>query len=364
MLKRKTAKSSGLATIRDVARESGVSVATVSYVLNDGPRKVATETRERVLQTVRRLSYHPNATAQRLAGRTMRTVGVLFGGIEKEVLTNPYAALIVQGILSAAAEHRYNVTLFTIDWDGRDSTAAQFRDGRTDGILIVAPLTDNDMASALSRLGIPIVCVSSESDVPGVPYVKINNEAGARMATEHLLSLGHRRIAHVAGYELHRDAIERREAFLRTMAAAGLSVPANYQPEGTFEPQRAIDRTVRVLTLPQPPTALFACSDTLALAAYDAARSLGLRIPEDISVVGFDDIQMAALAVPGLTTIRQPLTTVGALATSRLIELIDAGSASGSAQADSARAEGARTADGIVLEPALIIRGSTAPPRR
>ena len=350
MIKRKTARSAGVATIRDVARESGVSVATVSYVLNNGPRNVAAPTRERVLDTVRRLNYHPNATAQRLAGRKMRTVGVLFGYVETEILTNPYAAMVVQGILSAAAQQRYNVTLFTLRWEDADTSAAEFRDERTDGILVVAPLTNSDIVQGLADLQIPLVTVSSPSGVPGVPYVDVDNTAGARMATEHLLALGHTRFAHIGGQEVHQDVPARRNAFLQTLAEAGIMVPDTYLPEGTYDWQLVRKIARQILTLPEPPTAIFAGNDTLALVILEVAQSLGLRVPEDLSLVGFDDLPMAAVVSPGLTTVRQPLIAIGAAATRTLIREIEGDAVENEERQD------------IVMSPELIVRGSTGPP--
>jgi len=343
-------------TIRDVAKESGVSVATVSYVLNNGPRPVGADTRERVLDVMRRMNYVPSATARRLAGRQMHTVGVLFGYVETEILTNPYAATVLQGILSAAAEARYNVTLFTLPWEGAETSAVEFRDGRTDGVLVVAPLTISDMISGLTAQEIPVVSVSGPSQVPGVPFVDVDNHRGARLATEYLLSLGHTRIAHISGHPDHADVLVRRSVFLQTMADAGIPVPPAYVPEGTYHWPHAREIVRTLLSRSDRPTAIFAGNDTLAIHCLEVARMVGLRVPEELSIIGFDDLPMAALVSPQLTTIRQPLIEIGARATRLLIRLIAAKEDErGPLPIDLAGD------DGILLQPELIIRGSCAP---
>lgn len=346
-----------MATIRDVAKESGVSVATVSYVLNNGPRQVGAATKERVLSVVRRLNYHPNATAQRLAGRQMRTVGVLFGFVEPDILTNPFAATALQGVLSAAAQLRYNVTLFTSVWETAETSAAEFTDGRTDGVLVVGPLIDSDMISGLAALGIAVVCVSGPSDTPGVPYIDVDNEKGARLATEHLIGLGHTRIAHIGGRDTHADVHVRRDTFLRTMADAGLNVPAGYVPEGSYEWTKVPTIVRSVLTHPTPPTAIFAGNDTLAVECLKEARLLGIRVPEDLSIVGFDDLPVAQHVSPQLTTVRQPLTQIGALAMQLLVQKITAGEKGGDTPRLPLDDSGAN-----LQQPELIVRGSSGPP--
>lgn len=345
-----------MATIRDVAKESGVSVATVSYVINNGPRPVGALTRERVLDVMRRMNYRPNATAQRLAGRQMHTVGVLFGYIEAEILTNPYAATVLQGILSAAREVRYNVTLFSTPWVSAEVSAVEFRDGRTDGILVIAPVMDSDVIRGLSELGIPVVGVSSPSQVIGVPYVEVNNDKGARLAVQYLLSLGHTKIAYFGGDENHTDILMRRNAFIAAMKEAGLTVPPTHIPEGTYDWDKARPNIRRLLTLPGRPTAIFAGNDTLAILCLEAARELNLRVPEDLSIIGFDDLPTASVVSPPLSTVRQPLTEIGAQAMRLLVQSIEAEENSGELP------DVLNTSKGVLLEPELIIRGSSGPP--
>lgn len=336
-------------------------MATVSYVLNNGPRPVADETRERVLDAIRRLDYHPNAMARGLNRGQMHTVGVLFGNVDQAVITNTYAAAVVEGVLAASAEAHYSVTLFTSRWE--DAGRSAFRDRRTDGVLVVAPLSVSDVVSGLAALGSPLVVVSAPSGVTGVPYVDIDNLAGGRLAGEHLLALGHTRVAFLGGTEQHADVPIRREGFLQAMAAGGVSIPPQYLPEGSYDIPKAHRIARALLTLPDRPTAVFAGNDTVAVYLMEAARELGLRVPQDLSLVGFDDLPAATLISPALTTVRQPLREMGVLATRLLIgrineRMLSVGSpASG---ADHIADDGPPLAH--IFSPELVVRRSTAPP--
>jgi LacI family transcriptional regulator len=336
-----------MATIRDVARESGVSVATVSYVLNDGPRPVREETRRQVLAAMDRLGYHPNGLARALARRRVHTLGVLFGRVEPAIVTNEYFTGILQGVMTEAAARGYNVTLFTRPWEDAARSAPLLNDGRTDGALVIAPLKGTDVVEGLARLDLPLVVVSAApAPATSIPFVDVDNELGARLATEHLLSLGHKRIAHLMGEEAQPSVPARRGGFRAAMDRAGIEVPpadlvsSRYNVEGGYEAMR------RLLALPQPPTAIVAGNDALALGAMSAAREFGVAVPDQLSVVGFDDIASARLVTPPLTTVRQPLAEMGAEATRLLIAQIEK-----------------EPIDRLAccVEPELILRGSTAP---
>jgi DNA-binding LacI/PurR family transcriptional regulator len=337
-----------VATIRDVARECGVSVATVSYVLNDGPRPVRPETRRVVLETVKRLGYHPNAMARALVHGRVNTLGVLFGRVEPAIVTNSFVTGVLEGIMSTSAHAGYNVTLFTQPWHDAATSSAVFTDGRTDGVLIVAPLQGSGMVEGLSGLGIPLVVVSAAVAAESrIPFVDVDNQRGAAMATEHLLALGHTRIAHLMGEAEQPSAIERRKGFCEALARAGVEVPAHYLVWSNYDSSRAYADVRRLLTGPDRPTAVFAGNDGLALATVAVARDLGIRVPAELSVVGFDDVAVAALVTPPLTTVRQPLAEIGRRATRLLV----------------ARIEGKNIAPvSARAEPELVVRGTTAAP--
>lgn len=335
-----------MATIRDVARVSGVSTATVSNVLNNTSRPVHPETRKRVMEAVRRLDYHPNVMARSLVGGRVQTIGVVCGVIEPEVITNPYAAMILRGILTEAARHEYNVTLRTARWRNARESASAFRDGRADGYIVVAPALDSDMVSGLAELGLPLVVVSSENAPAGVPCVDVDNYAGLRIATEYLINLGHTRIAHMSG-DIHQPSVaDRRAGFLDTMAAAGLSVPPEFLVTSWYIVSRSKEDARRLLTLPDRPTAIATGSDNIACGILEVARELGIAIPEELSVTGFDDIPSATLVTPQLTTVRQPLVKIGETAAARLLSIIN----------------GEEGIGNYIAPPELVVRDSTAPP--
>jgi DNA-binding LacI/PurR family transcriptional regulator len=332
-------------TIIDVARESGVSVATVSYVLNDGPRPVRPATRQRVLDAVRRLGYHPNAMARGLVRRRMDTLGVLFGAIEPGIVTNPYAVGVLAGVFLTAAETGQSITLFTQPWVSAEESTAPFRDRRTDGVLMIAPLTDSDMLPAVAGLDVPLVVISPAVAADGIISVDVDNIEGARLATEHLLALGHRHIVHVTGNANQPSVPPRREGFLSAMAAAGIACAAENVVTSAYNSRIGYAAIRHLLTRSEAPTAIFAGNDVLALAALDAARDLGIAVPERLSIVGFDDIPAASLVTPPLTTVRQPLTEIGRQATRFLVARVNG-------EPVPARAH--------LEEPALVVRGSTA----
>jgi len=213
-------------TIHDVARESGVSITTVSMVLNKGSRPVSAEARRRVLEAARALNYTPNANARALVSRRIRSVGVVFGTNQTGLnLVNPYISAVLQGVLDAATEREHNIGLYTRPWRDAERDAAAFRDGRADGVLIFAPVLGSDLVPGIAALGMPLVVVSGPSGEPEVPYVDVDNAHGVRLAVEHLLGLGHRRIAHLMGNLDQANVLERRDAFCAALGEAGVSVP-------------------------------------------------------------------------------------------------------------------------------------------
>jgi len=337
-----------MATIRDVARESGVSVATVSYVLNNGPRPVRDSTRQRVLAVMRRLDYHPNAMARGLVRRRLNTLGVLFSSVEAPVANN-YAICVLRGIMAAAADQAYNITLFTRMWHD-ERCSARFGDRRTDGILVVAPLIGSDVVAGLAgRSGLPVVVVSAPSGDPQIPWLDVDNAAGAALAARHLLELGHRRIAMLLGNEDQTSIHQRRDAFVATLAEAGVTIPPAYWLPGSFDPACVYRNARSLLSLPERPTAVFTANDDMALTVLEVARGMGLDVPGDLSVVGFDDSPTSSKTLPPLTTVHHPLAEIGEAATRLLINRVEE-------QSDGPKE--------IVFAPELRIRGTTAPPPR
>jgi DNA-binding LacI/PurR family transcriptional regulator len=327
-----------------------VHKATAAAVLNGGSTstRVSEATRQRILDAANELRYVPNALARGLNGVRLKSLGVSCPGTKYNLVAiDPYCASVLTGIIDVTYPLGYNITLFQRPWRDARQSAGDFRAQGLDGFLIVAPLAGSDMVSGLSELGVPLVVISTSSEVHNVPAVDVDNEKGVRLAIDHLLGLGHTRIAHIY---LDRenasfDSFSRRDTFLRLRAEAGHPVPPQYLAAigGPYMP--AVREAVRAfLALPEPPTAIITVSDWLGLNVAQSAQELGLRVPEDLSVVGFDD-SVGALANPPLTTVRQPVTAMAEEATRMLISLV----------------EGRPVApETILFAPELIIRNSTA----
>jgi LacI family transcriptional regulator len=311
--------------LRQVAEHAGTSVATASAILGAGRSnsRFSARTRDRVLHAAQELRYHPNAVARALTGQPTRVLGVLFG-IERAsvAVANPFVFNLLQGIVTAAAEVRYNVTLFTEPWQNAAVSAGLVRDRTTDGVIVIAPTLDSDIISCLNEFHIPAVSIATVGHDELAPSVDVDNVAGARLATEHLLALGHRRIAHITGDYVLRSGIERRDAFLNTMAEAGVPVPPEYVMPGQYTSPSGLEGTLALLSLPEPPTAIFAASDNIAQGVYRAARLKGVSVPDQLSVVGFDNFLAGDLFDPPLTTIHQPLQEIGAAAAHLLLQSI------------------------------------------
>lgn len=306
-------------TIKDVARACDVSVATVSYVIN-GTRVLKPDTRARVLKVMEEMNFHPNAVARGLSSKRVHTIGVHCGVIQAdEFITNPYAAGILGGILGHASQAGFDVTLFTNRWENTQKSAPAVRDGRTDGLIAIAPPLSCDLLDGLSSLGMPLVAVSAPAR-PGIPVVDVDNQAGAKMAARHLVELGHTRIAAILGNDDLASVAPRRQGFCDALQEANLPIKPQWLVASRFDGSLAFEQTRALLREGERPTAICAGNDTIAIAVIEAARSLGISVPHQLSVVGFDDLPLATVVTPNLTTIRQPLRDIGARAAALLIE--------------------------------------------
>jgi DNA-binding LacI/PurR family transcriptional regulator len=343
--------TSRVVTQKDVAELAGVSQGVASVVLNGAVSqlRVSEETRRRVKEAAETLDYHPNAVARGLARGRMRTFGVLFHGPETIDITNHYYVGILQGVMNVAGEVDYNVSLFAKSALAIERSPAFIRDRRTDGILAIAPTIESPAVAALADQGVPLVAVSSACEALGIPSVDIDNEMGARLAVEHLLELGHRRIAHLMGSADQSHAITRRRVFQDVLDAANVPVRPEYIIPTNYSVEVSYQRTRELLALPHPPTAIFACNDHVAMAALKAVNDAGMTAPGDISIVGFDDIPAASLLSSPLTTVRQPLAQIGEKAARLLLDILD----------------GKPTPPRLhLVRPELMVRGTTGPAPR
>jgi LacI family transcriptional regulator len=339
-----------MATLKDIARRSGVSTATVSYVVNNGPRSVLPATRERVLEAIADLNYHPNAHARGLRGKKTNTIGVVFPHIVEAPFENVYFGPVLAGIIDIATQRKKATMLFTaFDWDEAERSAPQLCDGRCDGFLVVAPLRETRLVGDLLAREVPAVVIGTHPALARVDTVDADNIQGGRLAANYLASLGHRRIGIVLDEALRTSTAERLEGFRIGLRECGLPTddrlviqrPADGKPRSLVEFRTWLRDPV------SRPTAIFCVQDDSACRAVDYATDIGLRVPEDLSIVGFDDIACAASCSPPLTTIRQPMRQIGFRAAELLCERIDA-----------FRTE----PHDFLLDVQLIERCSTAPP--
>jgi LacI family transcriptional regulator len=335
-------------TISDVAALAGVNKTTVSVVLNGNRSgtRVSEATRVRIQHAASELGYQANAIARGLAEGRMYVIGVLFSGFEVELLSNYYVSGILQGVMWAASTANYNVLLFSKSARDVEHSTSFVRDRRSDGFIVVDPDVDPSAVSALAMERVPLVALGSRSEVHGVPAVDVDNEAGARAAAEHLVGLGHRRIGHLTGRVTHAASAERCQAYRQVLHSAGIDVPEEYVLETDFDKEQDYVQARRLLSLRNRPTAIFAANDLMAIAVMAAARDLGISVPGELSVVGFDDIAASELVTPPLTTVRQPLREIGDIAAHMLMRTID-----GEAIPPETK----------LVPPQLIVRGSTAP---
>jgi LacI family transcriptional regulator len=308
------------ATIRDIASLAGVSIATVSRVLNDRP-DVAPETREAVLEVVRQQAFATNRSARSLSGGRTGLVGMTTPMVQAA-----YFALVLSGASEALYEQDMRAIVCpTLHQHEREVTLLdRLVHGTTDGAIIQLPEESSDELKALLDQGYPVVVVDPRLPLDeDIPCVSAAHAAGARAATNHLLALGHRRIAAITGPKGWVATEERRNGYHAALAAAGVLPHAELEVEGHWRIPHGFAAASVLLDLEPQPTAIFAFNDNMAIGAMQAARERGLRVPDDLSIVGFDDLEEAALVTPALTTVRQPLAEMGRMAVSLLLRLLD-----------------------------------------
>jgi LacI family transcriptional regulator len=334
-------------TIHDIAQLAGVSIATVSRAVN-GRGDVSDETRAMVRRIAREHGYTANRDARGLStGRT----GLI--GVTLPVIHPTYFSSIVASVAEALYAHDMRIVLCPTqhEHDREISLIERLMHGTTDGAILVLPAESGTELRALVRRGYRCVVVDpSEQPDEDIPTVSAAHSAGADQAVGHLLGLGHRRIAAITGPRGRLATEERLRGYYAAMAGAGVLPDSRLVAESDFIVEGGFAAAARLLALPDRPTAIFAFNDPLAIGAMQAARSHGLRVPDDVSIVGFDDTNEAQFVTPGLTTVRQPLAEMGRMAVSLLVRLLEN-----------------RTHETVQLELAtkLVVRGSTTrPPQR
>jgi len=330
-------------TIRDIARAAGVSVATVSRVINGRP-DVSPQTRDAVLRVARQHNFTTNRSARALSVGRTGLVGFTLPWVDQNYFT---------GILSGAAEALYEQEQRIVlcpthhEHDREVTLLERLMNGTTDGAIVLLPEESNDELRRLQEVGYPFVVADPRQPLDeGIPAVSASHLAGARAATDHLLRLGHRRIGLITGFPGWTATEERREGYKAALAAAAVPFLPELVVEGEFDAETGYTAARRLLELPDPPTAIFASNDNMAAGALRAAAERGLSVPGQLSVVGFDDTELARILSPQLTTVRQPMEELGRTAVSLLNRLIEG-----------QRIEALR----VELSTKLIVRESTGP---
>ncbi|WP_238439558.1 LacI family DNA-binding transcriptional regulator [Microbacterium sp. JZ31] len=305
-------------TIKDVAIAAGVSVATVSKVVN-GRDGIAAATSARVLGIVDQLGYETSLIASSMRKQRTQVIGVLVAEFE------PFALQLLEGISSALQETPYDILAYAgsvslgehAGWERR--SLSRLGGTLVDGAIIVTPTVAIDDAS------VPVVALDPHTGPTGPAVIDTDNVGGARTATEHLIALGHRRIAHLRGRTDLVSAQQREAGYRDALAAAGIPVDEGLILDGGYRAAMATAAADAMLSRDDRPTAVFAANDVTALEVVRVATARGLRVPDDLSVVGFDDLPTAAAGRPGLTTIRQPLLEMGASAVHLLLSMLGGG---------------------------------------
>ncbi|HWT82144.1 MAG TPA: LacI family DNA-binding transcriptional regulator [Candidatus Methylomirabilis sp.] len=334
------------ATRADVARRARVSVATVSYVINDGPRPVATATRERVLRAIRRLDYRPSEVARSLRLQKTRTIGLILPDT-----ANPFYAALAKGVEDTGFTRGYSVLLCHSDYDAaREQAYAEVLISKqVDGVIYIQATPDPSAVRRLLNRRIPTVAVDREIPDLEIDCVVADNFGGSRAATEHLLALGHRRIGCFVRASSLSNATERVRGYQAAMAEAGLPATPDLFVSSGHGYEDGRKAMAQLLGVGIRPTAVLAYPDTMAIGAIRASLDAGLQVPEQMSVVGFDDIPSSAFIHPPLTTVSMPKWEMGQRAAEVLLTRIGGG-------------ETGRPSQRLVLPTTLIVRESTAPP--
>ncbi|WP_230492793.1 ribose operon transcriptional repressor RbsR [Martelella alba] len=302
--------------MKDVARLAGVSTSTVSHVINDN-RFVSDSVRGKVLAAVEQLNYAPSALARSLKINQTRTIGMLITSSN-----NPFYAEVVHGVERSCYERGYSLILCNTeeDADRMSRSLETLLQKRVDGLLIMCTENNRPSRLALHRYpSLPIVMMDWTPFEDALDIIQDNSLLGGDLATRYLISRGYRKIACIAGPQDKTTARHRLEGYRLAMARAGLTVPAGYEVYSEYEFAGGVAATKRLLALPDPPHAVFAGNDAVAVGVYQALFQAGLSVPKDVAVVGYDDIELAKYLTPPLTTINQPKDSLGELAIDTLL---------------------------------------------
>lgn len=299
-----------MVTIKDIARLAHVSISTASKALNDRP-DVSPETRQRVKEIARKQNFSPNAFGKGLKSKTTENIGVIFCRENQPLSGNPFYSRVLEGIESEIGMNNYNLVLHLVPECNQDHLPKMVRERQVDGLILVGIFRE-DFVKKIISVDLPLVYIDPKFEISNCNQIIIDNEHGAFVATQYLIQKGHRKIGFISG-ELTRLSFDQRyQGYLKALKKNNISVSKKYISTGGLE--QGYDHVKKLLSLPDPPTAIFSANDINAIYGYKAVQDLNLRVAEDVSIVGFDDIDLARFSTPGLTTIRvfkQELGSIG-----------------------------------------------------
>ncbi len=329
----------------DVAKESGVSRTTVSFVLNNVPGiSISDATRQRVLQVAKELNYHPDSTGRKLASGKSNTLGLVLRQSHEQVFADALLPQVLLGIEQAATAQGFQVLLKPLEPEDRDGYMHLVQENHVDGIILSGPRLEEAEVIRLHREGLPVMLMGQLPE-SNLPFVDIDAVNGSALAVKHLIERGHKRIGMITNASLeYTSAQQRRLGYQNTLKEAGIALDESLVGEGAYTPASGFKAMEKLLEVFPRPTAVFIASDVVCLGAIRAIKRAGLRIPQDIAVVGFDDIPLADYYEPPLTTVHIPAYGLGWGAGDRLVRLV---------QGETLDQEG------TLLESDLIIRNSS-----
>ncbi len=331
-------------TLKEIAKLAGVSTATVSHVLNH-TRYVSEETRERVQRVIDETGYQPNMIARSLRSGESSTIGLLIPDI-----SNQFFAEIAKRIEDDGFDHNYSVILCNSAEElSRESTYIDVLiANQVAGIILIATESKQDQLMRIKSRKIPLVLVDREIPLFFGDVVLVNNEQGGYVATNYLIELGHRKIACIRGSNNITPSADRVKGYKRALQENGINFRDEYIIKGDFGCKSGEDSLMKLMSLTDLPSAIFVCNDMMAIGVLKKAKEISLPIPEDMSIIGFDNIQFSAMVTPALTTIAQPIDMIASTAISRLINNI---------KVENNQSQGIR----IVLDTHLVVRESCMP---
>lgn len=309
-------------TIDDIAAKSGVSKMTVSRVINN-KGSVSKKTAENVLRIMKKLDYHPNLIAQSLSSQKTATIGVLIPKTKQLFLDN-YIAQILSGITDVAQQKNYRILVIPFDLDSEKGNQylSVIKSKLVDGLILLKTKINDPFIDDLAEYGVPFILVNNKKIADNINFIDAENILGAKEAVKYLFSKGHKKIAFIAGSMDETNSKDRFKGYKEALKELGIPYLKEYVIYGDFNKDKAFTEVDKFLKLKKRPTAIFSSDDYMAIGAIEKIKSVGLSVPEDIAIVGFDNIELSGFIKPSLTTIKQPMYEIGRSAVEVLLDLV------------------------------------------